>query len=476
MSDNYQFLTHAPVHRVIGEMAIPTIISMLLTSVYNLVDTFFVGQIDTQSTAAVGIVFSVMFFIQAFSFFFGNGSGNYISRQLGAQKVEDAETMASTGLFYTLAFSILIMLTGLLFLEPVSILLGSTPTILPYTCQYLGISLLGTPFIMGTFCINNQMRFQGFAKYSVYGVVIGSIINCLLDPLFIFGFSMGVRGAALASVIGQFCGFMILLVMSRKEGVIRYSPRKISFESRFVKEIIAGGTPSLSRQGLASISTIALNSVAGNYGDAAIAAMSVVNRITMFIFSVIIGLGQGYQPMCGFCYGAKLYDRVKKGFWFSTKIGMVFLLFWAVVLIIFSKDAVALFRNDPEVIAIGIPALRYQMIMFPAGLCSRRQNGVIRDLEWKKTFIIKSIQAKRDVVPVHFGGRNSDFFYNLANVCKALGIKFNIAMLYLADEMFKNRHKTFTVTFGKPIPWQTFDKSKTPAQWAEYVKDIVYKL
>ena len=127
MNEEYQFLTHAPVHRVIGAMAFPTIISMLLTSVYNLVDTFFVGQIDTQSTAAVGIVFSVMFFIQAFSFFFGNGSGNYISRQLGAQKTEDAETMASTGLFYTLAFSILTMLLGLLFLEPISILLGSTP-------------------------------------------------------------------------------------------------------------------------------------------------------------------------------------------------------------------------------------------------------------------------------------------------------------------------------------------------------------
>lgn len=195
-NDKYQFLTHAPVHRVIGAMAIPTIISMLLTSVYNLVDTFFVGQIDTQSTAAVGIVFSVMFFIQAFSFFFGNGSGNYISRQLGAQKVGDAETMASTGLFYTLAFSVATMVVGLWFLEPIGLLLGSTPTILPYTCQYLGVSLLGTPFIMGTFCINNQMRFQGFAKYSVYGVVSGSILNCLLDPLFIFGFSMGVRGAA----------------------------------------------------------------------------------------------------------------------------------------------------------------------------------------------------------------------------------------------------------------------------------------
>lgn len=364
-NDKYQFLTHAPVHRVIGAMAIPTIISMLLTSVYNLVDTFFVGQIDTQSTAAVSIVFSVMFFIQAFSFFFGNGSGNYISRQLGAQKVGDAETMASTGLFYTLAFSVVTMVVGLWFLEPIGLLLGSTPTIHPYTCQYLGVSLLGTPFIMGTFCINNQMRFQGFAKYSVYGVVSGSILNCLLDPLFIFGFSMGVRGAALASVVAQACGFAILLLMSRKDGVIHYSYRKISFEGRFVKEIIAGGTPSISRQGLASLSTIVLNSVAGNYGDAAIAAMSIVTRIGMFIFSVIIGLGQGFQPMCGFCYGAKRYDRVKEEFWFTTRLGTVFLLFWAVVLIVFSEEAITLFRNDPAVIAIGIPTLRYQMIVFP---------------------------------------------------------------------------------------------------------------
>ena len=392
-NDKYQFLTHAPVHRVIGAMAFPTIISMLLTSVYNLVDTFFVGQIDTQSTAAVGIVFSVMFFIQAFSFFFGNGSGNYISRQLGAQKVGDAETMASTGLFYTLAFSIVTMVVGLCFLQPISLLLGSTPTILPYTCQYLGVSLLGTPFIMGTFCINNQMRFQGFAKYSVYGVVSGSILNCLLDPLFIFGFSMGVRGAALASVVAQACGFAILLLMSRKEGEIHYSYRKISFEGRFVKEIIAGGTPSISRQGLASLSTIVLNSVAGNYGDAAIAAMSIVTRIGMFIFSVIIGLGQGFQPMCGFCYGAKRYDRVKEGFWFTTRLGTVFLLFWSAVLIVFSEEAITLFRNDPAVIAIGIPALRYQMIVFPT--CSFMMMANMMMQTCRKTIRANILAASR---------------------------------------------------------------------------------
>lgn len=420
MSDKYTFLTQAPVHRVIGVMAILTIFSMLLSSMYNLVDTFFVGKINTQSTAAVGIVFSVMFFIQAFSFFFGNGSGNYISRQLGAQNTKDAEVMASTGLFYTLVFSLIVMLLGWIFLEPISILLGSTPTILPYTRQYLGISLLGTPFIMGTFCINNQMRFQGFTKYSVYGAISGSIINCLLDPVFIFGFSMGVSGAAVASVIGQICGFVILLIMSQKEGVIHYTHRCISFEGRFVKEIIAGGTPSISRQGLASVSTIALNSVAGNYGDAAIAAMSIVTRISMFIFSVIVGLGQGFQPMCGFCYGAKLYDRVKEGFWFSTKIGTLFLLFWSVVLIIFSGEVVSLFRDDPEVIAIGIPALRYQMIIFPA--CSFMMMANMMMQTCRKTIRANILAASRQglfFIPLIFV---LPYFYGLfgVEICQAV--------------------------------------------------------
>ena len=361
-----------------------------------------------------------MFFIQAFSFFFGNGSGNYISRQLGAQNTKDAEVMASTGLFYTLVFSLIVMLLGWFFLEPISILLGSTPTILPYTRQYLGISLLGTPFIMGTFCINNQMRFQGFTKYSVYGAISGSIINCLLDPVFIFGFSMGVSGAAVASVIGQICGFVIMLIMSQKEGVIHYTHRRISFEGRFVKEIIAGGTPSISRQGLASVSTIALNSVAGNYGDAAIAAMSIVTRISMFIFSVIVGLGQGFQPMCGFCYGAKLYDRVKEGFWFSTKIGTFFLLFWSVVLIIFSGEVVSLFRDDPEVIAIGIPALRYQMIIFPA--CSFMMMANMMMQTCRKTIRANILAASRQglfFIPLIFV---LPYFYGLfgLEICQAV--------------------------------------------------------
>ena len=363
--ENYVFLTSAPIPKVIGTMAVPTIISMLVTSLYNMADTYFVGKINTQATAAVGIVFSVMFVVQAFAFFFGNGAGTYIARELGAERKQNAERMASTALAYALFFAAMIVVLGLLFLHPLSILLGSTPTILPYTKDYLGISLLGTPFIMGTLCMNNHMRYQGYARYSMYGVVVGAVVNCVLDPVLIFTCGMGVLGAAWASVTGQMIGFSVMYRMSLHPHIIHYHWQNVTFRGSFVREIIAGGTPSLLRQGLASLSTIALNVGAGGFGDAAIAGMSIVNRLTMFIFSMVVGLGQGYQPMCGFCYGAQLYERVKGGFWFCVKLGSAFLLFWSVVLFIFSDAAIELFRNDADVISIGIRALRYQLLIFP---------------------------------------------------------------------------------------------------------------
>lgn len=366
VTDNYAFLTKGPIHHVIWTLAVPTIISMLITNVYNIVDTFFVGQIDTQSTAAVGVVFSLMFVVQAFSFFFGNGSGNYIARQLGARNRHKAERMASTAFFYALCCGTLLAVLGLVFLTPISKMLGSTPTILPYTEKYLGISLLGVPFLMGSFCINNQMRFQGYARYSMYGMVSGAVLNCVLDPIFIFGLRMGVAGAALATVVGYIFGFIVMLRMTRMSpNIIRYSAKRISFSLVYIKEILAGGTPSISRQGLAAVASIALNVAAGGYGDAAIAAMSIVNRISMFVYSVVVGLGQGFQPLCGFCFGAKLYERIKEGYSFCLKVGTVFLVFWAVFLFFFSKEAIALFRNDPEVIAVGTAALHYQIISYP---------------------------------------------------------------------------------------------------------------
>ena len=363
--DNFVFLTQAPVHKVVLTMAVPTIISMLVTNLYNMADTIFVGKINTQCTAAVGISFSVMAIIQAIGFFFGHGSGNYISRKLGAREWGPARKMAATGFFYSVCFGCVITLCGLLFLTPISLLLGSTPTILPYTERYLGIVLLGAPFMTGALTLNNQMRFQGNALFAMYGILAGALLNIALDPLLIFGLGMGIEGAAVATLVSQTGSFVLLYVMSRRGQNIRINLRKITFSTTFMKEIFMGGTPSLSRQGLGSIATILLNVAAGAYGDAAIAGMSIVNRISFFVYSAVIGLGQGFQPLCGFCYGAGLYGRVREGFMYCVKLGTLFLTACAVAGFIFSEEMIRLFRDDVEVIGVGITALRWQLVAYP---------------------------------------------------------------------------------------------------------------
>lgn len=360
-ADNYTFLTSGPIHRVIGTMAVPTIISMLITNLYSIVDTFFVGQLDTQSTAAVGVVFSVMFIIQAFGFLFGHGSGNYIARELGAKHHDNAVKMASTGFFFSLAMGVVIMVLGLLFLRPLSVLLGSTPTILPYTEKYLGIVLLGAPAMTASLTMNNQMRLQGNASFAMYGIVTGAVLNVALDPLFIFVFGLGVSGAAVATVVGQLVSFFVLLYMSGRGENIPIRWKHFSPSWKAAKEIFYGGSPSLSRQGLGSLATIVLNVAAGAYGDAAIAAMSIVNRICVFVMSIIVGLGQGFQPFCGFCFGAGLYRRLRQGYWFTVKLGTVFILIFTTVGFLLTDELIVVFRNDPAVVQVGVVALRWQL-------------------------------------------------------------------------------------------------------------------
>ena len=364
-TDNYTFLTQEPAHRVILTMAVPTIITMLVTSLYNVADTFFVGQLDTQSTAAVGVVFPVMFFIQAFGFFFGHGSGNYISRELGARRHGNAETMASTGFVYSLVAGIVAMVVGLSMIKTLAVWLGSTPTILPYTESYMSIILLGSPFMTASLTINNQMRLQGNASYAMYGIISGAVLNVVLDPVFIFVFDMGVAGAAVATVTGQVVGFFVLLAMSRRGENIRLDIRRFSPRLAYLKEIVYGGSPSLSRQGLGCVAVMMLNVAASEYGDAAIAAMSIVSRITMFMMSVVLGLGQGFQPFCGFCYGAGLYGRLREGFAFIVKVGTAFLLVFFFAGFFFSSGAIGIFRDDPEVIRIGAAALCWQLATYP---------------------------------------------------------------------------------------------------------------
>lgn len=365
--DNYEFLTQAPVSRVILTMALPTIVSMLVTCFYVIVDTYFVGQLNTQSTAAVGIVFPLMSLIQAIGSFFGHGSGAYMSRELGARRTDNASSMATTGLVYALLTGILIAVVALLFLRPLSLVLGSTATSLLFTEQYMAIILLGAPFQIASFTLNSQLRMQGNARYAMWGIISGALLNVILDPILIFACGLQLRGAALATVIGQIVSVAVLLAMChfRATTGVRLRPRFFSLHWHYVREIVYGGSPSLSRQGLASISVVLLNVAAAGYGDAAVAAMSIVSRVTMFVMAVIVGLGQGFQPFCGYCYGAALYNRLRHGFWFTVRVGFVFLLCFSAFFFCFAEQTIAVFRDDAIVIAVGSTALRWHLAVYP---------------------------------------------------------------------------------------------------------------
>lgn len=356
-------MTETPVSRLICRLALPCIISMLVTSFYNMADTFFVGMLKSNSaTGAVGVVFSLMAIIQAVGFFFGHGSGNFISRELGKQNYQEASNMASTGFFSALAAGVLICVLGQIFLQPLAMLLGSTNTILPYTKAYLQVILLGAPWMTSSLVLNNQLRYQGSAAYAMVGITSGAVLNILLDPLLIFTFGLGVAGAAWATIISQFISFCLLLSGCAHGGNLRIHISHLQLKLPYYIQIIRGGLPSLARQGLASVATICLNRAAGPYGDAAIAAMGVVQRIMMFGGSAMIGFGQGFQPVCGFNYGAKLYHRVKEGFWFCVKASTLFLLAVSSLGLLFAPQLIALFRDDPDVVLIGSSALRFQCV------------------------------------------------------------------------------------------------------------------
>lgn len=363
--EKYRKMTTPPVERLICRLAVPCIVSMLVTAFYNMADTYFVGMLKSNAaTGAVGVVFSVMAVIQAVGFFFGQGSGNFISRELGKKHYTEASQMAATGFFSALATGLVICVLGQLFLEPLALFLGSTRTILPYTQAYLRVILFGAPWMCASFVLNNQLRFQGSASYGMVGIVTGAIVNIILDPILIFGMDLGVAGAGWATIISQLLGFFLLLAGTRRGGNIRIHLKNFRFSGQLFLWIFKGGVPSLARQSLASVATICLNNAAMAYGDAAIAAMSVVQRITMFGASAMLGFGQGFQPVCGFNYGAGLYGRVRRGFWFCIRVSTLCLLVIAALGYGFAPKLIALFRDDAQVITYGTTALRYQCLTF----------------------------------------------------------------------------------------------------------------
>lgn len=358
-------MTQTPVESLICSLAVPTIISNLITTFYNMADTFFIGKISTSASGAVGIAFSVMAAIQAVGFFFGQGSGNNISRLLGRQQTDKAEKLAATGFFSAIIGGLCIAAAGIFFLRPLCVLLGSTDTILPYAMDYLRYIFIGAPYMAASLVLNNQLRFEGSAFYGMIGLTTGALLNILLDPIFIFVLDMGISGAALATILSQLVSFCLLWWGINRAGNVLIRPKNFTPTLYYYKMITNGGLPSLCRQGMSGFAVVCLNTAARPYGDAAIAAMAIVSRITNFTNSVLLGFGQGFQPVCGFNYGAKLYDRVRKGFWFCVKIGVVFLISLSAVEFFLAPHLIEVFRKgDAQVLEIGTTALRLQCLTF----------------------------------------------------------------------------------------------------------------
>lgn len=370
----YKKMTETPVSKLIIMLGIPTTLSMLVTNVYNMADTYFVGKLGTSASGAVGIVFGLMAIIQAFGFMFGHGSGSIISRRLGARDVESASRFASTAVLCSLVAGSAITLFGFVFLEPLMRLLGSTDTILPYAKTYAGYILVAAPFMTISCVLNNILRYEGRAVFAMIGLMTGGILNIFGDWFLMEGLGLGVEGAGIATAVSQIISFFILLFMFLSgKTQSKLSVKWITKDFSDVTLICKTGLPSMMRQGLSSVSTMILNGQAGVYGDAAVAAMSIVNRICFFIFSVGLGIGQGFQPVAAFNYGAKKYGRVRKGFYFTWAAGEVLLGGIALIGMFFPAELVGFFRDDAEVIAIGTVALTAQLIALffqPLSVCS----------------------------------------------------------------------------------------------------------
>ena len=325
-----------PVEQLIPRLAVPTILSMMITMIYNLVDAYFVGKLGTSASAAIGVVLGVQSIFQAFGFMMGHGAGSQISIRLGEGDREAADRLFSTAFFHALVISVIVGIIGMIGLEP----------------------------LMRLSCVlNNVMRYEGRAVLAMFGLVAGGVLNMIGDPILMFGLGLGIDGAGLSTAISQYISFGILLYMVfSKRTISKLSLRYRSNDPKVTLAIMRVGFPSLIRQMLNSISTITLNHAAMPYGDAAIAAMAIVGRIVMFIGSAMIGLGQGFQPVSAYNFGARKYARLRKAFYFTVKAGTIVLGILAIFGFLFPAPIVGLFRDDPRVIEIGSRALRFQCI------------------------------------------------------------------------------------------------------------------
>lgn len=364
---NLDFMIETPIPKLVVKMAIPTVISMLVMSVYSISDMFFVSRLGTAASAAVGIVFSIMTMIQAVGNMLGIGAGSLISRKLGEGKQKDADSIASVAFFSAIFGGIIVLILGIIFKTELMNFLGATSTILPYAEDFAHYILIASPIMCGSFVLNILLRSQGKAKMSMIGLSVGGILNIILDPIFIFGLKMGIGGAAVATFISQLIGFIILLFIYKNQKNLVKIDFALFIPSFFIfiSKICTVGSASLLRQGLVVIANVLLNVFARRYGDAAIAGMTITSRVFMIVISIMFGIGQGFQPVAGFCFGAKRFDRVKYSYFFTIFISILVQLVFACVLYFFAKEIVQIFQKDIEVVNIGTDAIRFYALSLP---------------------------------------------------------------------------------------------------------------
>ena len=362
----YNKMTQTPIPRLIIELAIPTTVTMLITNIYNVVDTAFVGRLGNSATGAVGVVLGLMAIIQAFGFMFGQGSGSIVSRLLGNRQIEKATNTASTAFFCSLFMGFVITVFGLITIDSLVMWLGSTETIAPYAKTYISYILVAAPFMTTGFTMNNILRYEGKAALGMIGMLSGNILNIAGDYIFMFIFKMGIAGAGLATCLSQIISFIILLLMFLKGRTTSHiAISKVTLTLIMVSDIVLTGFPSLLRQALNSATTILLNQYSAPYGDEAVAAMSIVNRVVFFVFAVALGVGQGFQPVCAFNYGAGMLKRVRDAIWFTLIVGLVAMTIASIATIQFPEEIIQIFRDDPDVIRIGTRSLTLQMLLLP---------------------------------------------------------------------------------------------------------------
>lgn len=357
-----------PILPLLVKTAIPTIIGMLISVIYNLTDTFFVGRLHNSAMiAAIGVVFSFTGVMQALGFWFGYGSGNAMAKNIGAQDYAEAETISSIGIVLAIATGVALAIAASIFVVPLAKRIGGNAShdVLIFTVQYLRIIIISVPFSLYAVTLYNQLRLCGNVRDGMIGLLSGMLSNMALDPLLMFPLNMGFIGAGYATLIGQIIGCIVLTALAKRHGNIPVNIKKARYSKTRIYHILAGGLPNFSRQAITSVALVLLNVTAAHYGESMIAALTISSKIVAVAYMIMIGWGQGFQPICAMNYGAKKYSRVKKAFITTVSIGTIFLIIAAIILFILAEQCIHLMSNDHDVISTGVTILKMQCFSMP---------------------------------------------------------------------------------------------------------------